>query len=133
MGWKYSSKEEYVKENNRQKMDRYKTDPSFREYEKEKARNRWYTAGAKAARLKKYGITQEDYDNLFIKQEGRCAIGGEPLPETPHIDHDHDTGYVRGLLCKTHNTALGMFGDNWEILEKASQYVFQGKVRYLND
>jgi len=69
------------------------------------------------------------------KQKGLCALGGEPLPSNLrdiHIDHDHETNVYRGLLCPAHNTGLGMFGDDWELLEVASKYVFNGKLRALN-
>jgi len=79
----------------------------------------------------------------FKKQGGLCAVGGEPLPENwrlIHVDHNHDccSGQrscekcFRGLVCGKHNRGLGHFNDDWELLEKASKYIFNAKVRYLN-
>lgn len=58
--------------------------------------------------IRKYGITPEDYDALFVAQDGKCAICLKP-PKVfrLHTDHDHKTGTVRGLLCVSCNTKLG--------------------------
>src|SRR6266404_1578474 len=78
----------------------------------EKVRYKTYfsqTAEARRSnRLKRFGITLEEYDRLFELQLGGCAIckqisGGKRLA----IDHDHDTGEIRGLLCVSCNTAIG--------------------------
>lgn len=65
-----------------------------------------------------YGCTREDFDVLYVSQEGRCALCARPLwnwfegeyvGAEPHIDHCHDTTQVRGLLCKVCNSAMGWF------------------------
>jgi hypothetical protein len=67
---------------------------------------------------KKYGITVDEYDALLASQDGRCAIcrtdqPGGPTPESAfHVDHSHDDGRVRGLLCRACNTALGLLGED---------------------
>ena len=77
----------------------------------------------------KYGITQEDYERLLKSQKGRCAICGTEDgasakgSSTFSIDHCHDTGKVRGLLCNTCNRGLGLFKDNPSFLESAIQYL----------
>lgn len=62
--------------------------------------------------LKKYGLTPEDYDAMLERQSGRCAICASPDPHSRwgrfHIDHDHETGRVRGLLCHPCNLHLGL-------------------------
>ena len=58
---------------------------------------------------RKYGITQEDFDYMYISQGGVCAICELPYHRTLHVDHNHNTGKVRGLLCKTCNTHLGTY------------------------
>jgi len=71
----------------------------------------------------KYGITEEEYDALLAKQEGRCAVcRGIPETRMP-VDHDHNTGRVRGLLCQNCNRALGLMGDNVEALRRAVAYL----------
>lgn len=57
-----------------------------------------------------YGITLEDYNDLYDQQEGRCAICKEEEKREGwwlHVDHDHSTGEIRGLLCSVCNLALG--------------------------
>lgn len=60
-------------------------------------------------RARQLGVTDEDYARMLEAQGGRCAISG--CPRTPktrrfHVDHDHKTGYVRGLLCHWHNRIM---------------------------
>jgi hypothetical protein len=71
----------------------------------------------------KYKLTIEQYNELLIKQNNKCAICGETFITTPHIDHDHITGKVRGLLCKKHNLLLGNANDNINILNNAIKYL----------
>jgi hypothetical protein len=60
-----------------------------------------------------YGITLEEYIELFDRQDGRCAIcGREPKSRALHVDHSHKTGDVRGLLCWTCNKALRFIHDD---------------------
>jgi hypothetical protein len=60
-----------------------------------------------------YGITLEEYDKMFEAQKGLCWICGNPqrskLSEHLCVDHNHETGEVRGLLCHTCNTTLGSY------------------------
>ena len=72
---------------------------------------------------KKYGLTLEEYDALAASQDGRCAICGWKQPSSLNVDHDHETGRVRGLLCTPCNTGLGLFGDNVALLTKATNYL----------
>lgn len=87
---------------------------------------------ARDIQLKKYGITWEDYYLIFTEQEGLCAICGYfSDKKTLHVDHDHSTGKVRGLLCRKCNVALGMLQDDPNILKRAAAYVedsIKGKV-----
>ncbi len=73
-------------------------------------------------RLKKFGITVREYNAIFVLQQGRCGICEEPLTK-PCIDHCHTTGKVRGILCPTCNTGLGMFKDSPKNLSRASSYL----------
>ena len=77
--------------------------------------------------MKKYGITVEDFDALRIKQKFCCALCNRHEVDTPRkclcVDHNHDTGKVRELLCESCNQALGLFYDNPDVLEKASKYL----------
>ena len=72
-----------------------------------------------------YGIEPEEYLMMHEDQQGMCAICGEK-PNTKrglHLDHCHDTGIVRGLLCHGCNTGLGSFQDDPERLSKAIDYL----------
>lgn len=71
-----------------------------------------------------YGLSEEELHALYAKQEGRCAICKRPEGEKALcVDHDHNTGEVRGLLCNSCNAMLGYAGDNTEILRRAIYYV----------
>ena len=75
-------------------------------------------------KLKKYGISEEDYEYFLESQGKTCAIckeGGKPLV----IDHNHITGKVRGLLCRDCNIGLGFFKDSIYSLEWAVSYLLQ--------
>jgi hypothetical protein len=77
----------------------------------------------------KYSFTIENYEDLFIKQNGVCAICGKPQPpskgrqEPLYIDHDHDTGKVRGLLCRNCNFCIGHAHDDVNILQLMIKYL----------
>ena len=75
-----------------------------------------------------FGITLEDYDVMLATQGGGFAICGRAAPEgsSLHVDHDHETGAVRGLLCFTCNGALGMLSENDQFLTRAADYVSSG-------
>lgn len=77
-------------------------------------------------RKRKYGVAQEEFDHMFHGQDGCCAICLAPLvggPRPVNVDHDHDTGLVRGLLCLHCNTALGHFRDSPDICRAAADYL----------
>ena len=60
--------------------------------------------------LRKYGLSPEDVDGMLRDQGGCCAICSLPFDgKTPHVDHDHTTGIVRGLLCARCNVWLGRY------------------------
>jgi Recombination endonuclease VII len=76
--------------------------------------------------LRKYGLTLETFDAMLAAQGGCCAICGSDKPYGKgrfHVDHCHDTGVVRGILCHPCNTSIGTLGDNPERLEKAAAYL----------
>ncbi len=74
-------------------------------------------------RLKsKYKITLEEFEAMKLSQTGLCAIC-KSTPDKWCIDHCHDTGRVRALLCGKCNTGIGMLRDNPELMELAAEYV----------
>lgn len=71
-----------------------------------------------------YGLTDEEHQTMWAKQDSKCAICGTLLePNTAEIDRDHATGKVRGLLCKLCNQLLGRAKDDKKILASAIRYL----------
>lgn len=75
-----------------------------------------------------YGISLEDYKVLLINQNNSCAICGSEDPkgfkaQSFHVDHNHETGQVRGLLCQPCNMAIGLLKENTVTLSKAIIYL----------
>ncbi len=75
----------------------------------------------------RYGITPEQFDELYNRQLGKCAICQQTYHSTLHIDHDHSNGKIRGLLCNNCNRGLGHFKDSTELLENASKYLIKAR------
>lgn len=83
---------------------------------------------AKKARLKRYGLTPDAYEAMFVGQGRRCAA----CPATTsgskhdwHIDHDHETGHVRGILCHHCNNTLGQAKDSIARLQALVHYLLR--------
>jgi hypothetical protein len=75
-----------------------------------------------------YGLSKEDYLLLLSEQDNKCAICSiefsiESKVTMPHIDHDHISDEVRGLLCAHCNVAIGMFGESVMTLTNAIEYL----------
>jgi hypothetical protein len=78
---------------------------------------------------KRFGLPLGSYDQMLAAQDGKCAICGKPPPNGRtrrlHVDHCHDTGKVRALLCMSCNNGLGRFNHDPAIMRIASSYVEQ--------
>lgn len=73
---------------------------------------------------RRYGISRAGYDRMLMEQHGVCAIcGGTDGTRKLAVDHDHETGRVRGLLCTRCNVGLGYFRDARNVLENAISYL----------
>jgi len=73
-----------------------------------------------------FGITFEDWMKMHNNQKGRCLICNRTEQEIGRrfcVDHCHQTGKIRGLLCDNCNTGLGFFKDNIKLLKKAIKYL----------
>jgi len=81
----------------------------------------------KAQRLKEYNLTLKQFNQMLEAQDDKCAICGYSDKSDsnmfPLVDHCHETGKVRGLLCMNCNQALGKFQDNPKLLKKAINYL----------
>lgn len=80
-----------------------------------------------AVRVAKYGLTIEQYEDMRLNQLYCCAICGENEANSRDgvlaVDHDHETGKVRGLLCNHCNLGLGHLNDNPKRLRVAADYL----------
>lgn len=81
-------------------------------------------------RLKAFGLTEEEYENMVKLQDGSCAICLKPetylhkgVLQNLAIDHDHNTGKVRALLCAKCNKGIGIFNENTETMKSAIRYI----------
>jgi len=90
----------------------------------------------KFSKISKYGISKEEFIKKLINQNYKCEICKVDIKylsrynnkyKSACIDHDHETGKVRGLLCSSCNRALSLFKDNYNILQNATKYLVQYK------
>lgn len=108
------------------------------ERKSEDSRVRYLTVGRGVYRSRKeemradyflttYGLTMEAWQELLDAQDWRCALCERDLSVCTlrgiHVDHDHATGAIRGVLCTRCNTGLGALGDNVEGLRRALAYL----------
>lgn len=101
---------------------------------------RWYSKNPQKASQKRrkatlaqYNLTPQGFQDILNKQGGKCAICGSNNPNhwsgRFHVDHCHDTGMVRGLLCASCNTGIGLLQENPEILKNAIDYLLRSSVK----
>ena len=103
--------------------------------ERSKARNGYFRSYRRTINLmRRYGISENDYKNMFDSQNGCCAVCGtnRPVPSkykgSPQrlaVDHCHKTGKIRGLLCFSCNRALGYLKDDVSLLKRAVEYLLK--------
>ncbi len=112
------------REKNREKSNAYMRDYYHRVTKKnaEKLASK-NLSGSFSRRKAKYGITRDEYETMALNQKGRCAICNEEPTESLRVDHDHETGKVRALLCNNCNAGLGHFRDDPELLASAITYL----------
>ncbi len=91
--------------------------------DRERQRNYTPAQGRQILLKCKYGITLEIYEAMLKSQNGGCAICGKTDGKRLHVDHDHATGKVRGLLCFKCNVSIGHFGDDIAVLRLAIRYL----------
>lgn len=79
------------------------------------------------AACRRYGLTRDQYEALIIRSAGACAICEEVPTGTLYVDHDHDTGAVRGLLCSHCNFLLGNARNSPDRLLAAAAYLMESQ------
>ncbi len=110
-------------ESNQEKIAEYRR--LYREDDVKRERSKAYH---RARLLKEFGMTVDDYMALYEKQNGQCAICGSEsasngIRKNFCVDHDHETGKVRGLLCHNCNVSVGLMKDTPSLLRKAAEYL----------
>jgi hypothetical protein len=73
-----------------------------------------------------YGITLAQFKEILAEQNGKCYICEKDVTTKKteaHLDHCHNTGKIRAILCRACNTGIGMLGDNAILLRKAAEYL----------
>lgn len=98
-----SNQKRYQTKNGKEKKRLY-----TREYRKKNTRKDTYNPIK--SRKKLYGISETDYQQMLIDQQNQCGICKKSKPLV--VDHCHQTGKIRGLLCHRCNSSLAAFGDN---------------------
>lgn len=99
----------------RRRASRQREDP---EQKRRRAKRNWLS--------RMYGMTLEDYEELFKAQNGSCAIC-DANDRKLCVDHDHDTGEVRQILCEQCNYALGLLGERADVAEAMAIYIRKWK------
>jgi Recombination endonuclease VII len=79
-----------------------------------------------------YGLSVDQYNDLLRAQHGACAICGNGQSGRLHVDHCHDSGSVRGLLCNRCNRAIGLLGDDPAILRRAISYLLRSSRKEVD-
>lgn len=82
----------------------------------------------------RYGITVGEFDQMLAEQDGVCVVCGISGAEGSRfgvlvVDHDHQTGAVRGLLCSKCNSGIGLLGDDPAVLRRAAEYVAKSALK----
>jgi hypothetical protein len=105
---------------NPDRMRTYRNERNARPEVKRQQRDMYYR--------RTYGVSADEVDAMLDAQNGRCAICGERAPDrlaSMHLDHDHEHGQLRGLLCLSCNQGLGKFRDDPTVLLRAIVYLRQ--------
>ena len=120
---------EQLKINNKVAVAKYRTTSKGKETNARKEFERNKSGRSRFAQIKyKYGISEDEFNIMLGDQNGLCKIcgminDGKPL----YVDHCHETGKARGLLCQRCNSAIGFFGDKTGLMEVAMKYINQSK------
>jgi nitrate/TMAO reductase-like tetraheme cytochrome c subunit len=79
-------------------------------------------------RTKRLGMTVEQFWNMYENQKGKCVICLQDIAaENSAIDHNHKTGKIRGILCKSCNRGIGLLKDSSEVLNRGSNYLLENE------
>lgn len=124
----YKNKLDKEKYDRQRYLDNRKSTKPYKPYYKdnpEQKIKRTRENNRKAKIKYRYGISYEDWLKIWEDQNGKCASCGKPFIELSdaHIDHNHRTNELRGLLCKKCNFGISFFDDDPKLLSKAIKYL----------
>lgn len=113
---------------NAKRRERRKSNPEIAKRDNERRKSQYDPEHHRDAMLKNnYGISLDEYKEMYAAQEGKCAICEAVKPDHGKsglvVDHCHTHGHVRMLLCFECNTGLGRFKDDVRLLAKAIDYL----------
>lgn len=114
------NREKILERNKTEAFLKYRREWRKKNPEKMKAQSRRHNL---KRRLNQRGITHSDYEGMKRSQNGGCAICGGSGKNGLHLDHDHKTNKVRGLLCCKCNLGVGYFQDDLNLLANAIHYL----------
>jgi hypothetical protein len=112
--------------------------PNNAETLKERSRA-WYrenkTKHQNGTYMRKFGMSKADKDNMIKEQGGKCSICGNQLDNArnTHVDHDHKSGFIRGILCNHCNLLLGHAKDDVNILQSAIKYLLDSQQKIITN
>lgn len=112
---------------NARRRERYATDPEYRERVKASIKAVPPERRRDSRMRKQFGIGAAEFDAMVKRQGGGCAICGTTVGDSVGrrlaVDHCHDTGRIRGILCSRCNRGLGYFGDDRALIQRAADYL----------
>jgi len=131
--WYYRHREEFLPKKNAARREKHKLLTAEEKNKKAMAYREWRSRNGRhiqQRRLARYDLTIEQFESLLKEQGGACAICRSTKfgPKNWHVDHDHKTGRVRGLLCHNCNLAIGLMKDNPKQLHEAAHYLEKTRI-----
>lgn len=123
--------------NARQRRDYWSNPEKARAEARRMQSKRWHALspeertqrGRKQTLKTNYDLTVEEFDKMLEAQGNRCLLceTSDWGSKSPCVDHNHNTGKIRGILCHKCNSGMGLLGDNPELLIKAAEYLQQAE------
>ena len=128
---KYSNRHKKYYENNKEKLKQYQKDHRKYNQSDSEKKQKYYRKNKHNILKRKYNITLKDYENMLFEQNNICFICNEKIVSqftnennnVACIDHNHETGKVRALLCRSCNSGIGYFKEKISILKSAINYI----------
>lgn len=118
-----ANRDRYIRRSQRWRENNPEKYEAWRRRNRDENRQRISKNNRKNYFLRTYGLTEEDLYFLSVAQNHRCAVCGLGHEAGLHIDHDHATGLIRGLLCGKCNKAIGLLKEDPVLFDAASRYL----------